>query len=164
MLGQGDSPTGASANAKSHANASVAGAVSNSTVSAGKGNSSTGNASMSSTASSAPATQAEQLLAEGTELYEKGDFKAAIRQLQGARDAFTDTSTSMQDSLKYLAFSYCVTGQRTQCKVQFVALLKIAPEFVLSRAEGGHPLWGPVFKEARAGVKVATTTSSPTTK
>lgn len=164
MLGQGDSPTGASANAKPHANASVAGAVSNSTVSAGKGHSSTGNASMSSTASSASATQAEQLLAEGTELYEKGDFKAAIRKLQGARDTFDDTSTNMQDSLKYLAFSYCVTGQRTLCKAQFVALLKIAPEFVLSRAEGGHPLWGPVFKEARAGVKVATTTSSTTTK
>jgi hypothetical protein len=109
---------------------------------------------------SAPPTKAEQLLADGTDLYEKGDFKTAIKKLQGARDAFADSSTNMQDSLKYLAFSYCVTGQKALCKAQFVALLKISPEFVLSRAEGGHPLWGPVFKEARAGVKVAATMSS----
>ena len=110
-------------------------------------------------AASAPPSKAEQLLADGTDLYDNGDFKGAIKKLQAARDAFNDTSTNMQDSLKYLAFSYCVTGQRAMCKAQFVALLKISPEFVLSRAEVGHPLWGPVFKEARAGVKVAATSS-----
>ncbi len=108
---------------------------------------------------SAP-SKAEQLLADGLELYEKGDFKAAIRKLTGARDAFADNSVDMQTSLKYLAFSACVTGQKAFCKIQFAALLKIAPEFQLTRAEAGHPLWGPVFKETKAVTKTASTTAT----
>lgn len=109
-------------------------------------------------------SKAEQLLADGSELYEKGDFKAAIRKLTAARDSFADTSAEMQTSLKYLAFSYCVTGQRSLCKAQFVALLKIAPDFQLSRAEAGHPLWGPVFKDSRAGSKTSTTAAASPVK
>ncbi len=92
----------------------------------------------------------EQLLAEGTELYEKGDYKGAIRKLLLARDSADETSATKQDSLRLLAFSYCVSGQRPLCKSQFSSLLKIAPDFQLSRAEAGHPLWGPVFKEAKS--------------
>ena len=109
-------------------------------------------------------SRGEQLLAEGLELYEKGDFKVAIRKLTAARDSLVDNSIDMQTSLKYLAFSYCVTGQKTPCKAQFAALLKIAPDFQLSRAEAGHPQWGPVFKETRAGAKVGTTTASSSVK
>lgn len=92
----------------------------------------------------------EQLLAEGAELYDKGDYKGSIRKLLLARDSADETSTTKQDSLRLLAFSYCVTGQRPLCKTQFSSLLKIVPDFQLSRAEAGHPLWGPVFKEAKA--------------
>lgn len=101
----------------------------------------------------APAIQKskpEQLLTEGTELYEKGDYKGAIRKLVLARDSADETSATKQDSLRLLAFSYCVTGQRPLCKTQFSNLLKMAPDFQLSRAEAGHPLWGPVFKEAKS--------------
>lgn len=109
-------------------------------------------------------TKGEQLLSEGSDLYEKGDFRAAIRKLAAARDSFADTSAEMQTSLKYLAFSYCVTGQRSLCKAQFAALLKIAPDFQLSRAEAGHPQWGPVFKETRAGSKASTTAAAASVK
>jgi DNA mismatch repair ATPase MutL len=95
------------------------------------------------------ASKAEQLLTEGTELYEKGDYKGAIRKLQASRDGSDDTSTTKQNSLRLLAFSYCVTSQRALCKAQFTSLLKLNPSFELSRAEAGHPLWGPVFKEAK---------------
>jgi hypothetical protein len=118
-------------------------------------------------ASSTPDTvksEPELLFAEGTELYEKGDYKAAIRKLQAAKDAASDASAIQQNSLKYLAFSYCVTGQKALCKVQFVSLLKMTPEFQLSRAEAGHPLWGPVFKEAKAGGKAQMTTTASTGK
>lgn len=91
----------------------------------------------------------EQLLAEGNELYEKGDFKGAIRKLVTVRDTTDVAPTTKQNSLRLLAFSYCVTSQRALCKNQFSTLLAIAPEFQLSRGEAGHPLWGPVFKEAK---------------
>jgi hypothetical protein len=94
----------------------------------------------------------EQLLAEGKELYEKGDYRGAIRKLTSARDSSDEAPTVKQNSLKYLAFSYCVSSQRPLCKVQFSSLLKLSPTFELSRGEAGHPLWGPVFKEAKASV------------
>lgn len=97
-----------------------------------------------------PQVKAEQLLNEGTELYERGDYKGAIRKLTLARDGAASGSRTKLGSLKYLAFSYCVTGQKAFCKAQFAALLKASPEFQLSRGEASHPLWGPVFKEARA--------------
>jgi hypothetical protein len=91
----------------------------------------------------------EQLFAEGKDLYERGDYKNAIRKLSAARDASDDNAAIKQNSLKYLAFSYCVSNQKPLCKNQFTTLLKIAPAFQLSRGEAGHPLWGPVFKEVK---------------
>jgi hypothetical protein len=99
-----------------------------------------------------PIVKPEQLFAEGKELYEKGDYRGAIRKLTSARDGSDDAIAVKQNSLKYLAFSYCVTSQRPLCKMQFASLLKLSPAFELSRGEAGHPLWGPVFKEAKAGV------------
>jgi predicted small secreted protein len=104
----------------------------------------------------APATPApvkvkpEQLFAEGSDLYEKGDYKGAIRKLMMARDASDEAPTVKQNSLRLLAFSYCVTNQRPLCKAQFASLLKLNPTFQLSRGEAGHPQWGPVFKEVKA--------------
>jgi hypothetical protein len=91
----------------------------------------------------------EQLLTEGTESYNKGDYKGAIRKLQMASETSEPNSGTKLSSLKLLAFSYCVTNQRPQCAAQFTSLLKISPAFQLTRAEAGHPLWGPVFKEAK---------------
>jgi hypothetical protein len=101
------------------------------------------------TAEPAPVVKPEQLLSEGKDLYDKGDYKAAIRKLSAARDAVEDSSVTKQSILKFLAFSYCVTNQKPLCKQQFTSLLKLAPAFQLSRGEAGHPLWGPVFKDAK---------------
>jgi predicted small secreted protein len=91
----------------------------------------------------------EQLFAEGSDLYDKGDFKGAIRKLLIARDASDEAPMVKQNSLRLLAFSYCVTNQKPLCKAQFTSLLKLTPTFQLSRGEAGHPQWGPVFKEAK---------------
>ena len=96
-----------------------------------------------------PQVKAEQMLTEGTELYERGDYRGAIRKLAVARDTAPSPSSTRQSSLKYLAFSYCVTGQKPLCKAQFASLLEAAPDFQLGRSEAGHPLWGPVFREAK---------------
>jgi hypothetical protein len=104
----------------------------------------------------APVIKPEQLLADGKDLYDKGDYKSAIRKLGAARDAADDSSATKQSSLKLLAFSYCVTNQKPLCKQQFTSLLKLAPAFQLSRGEAGHPLWGPVFKEAKDQKEIKT--------
>jgi hypothetical protein len=91
----------------------------------------------------------EVALSEGTALYEKGDYRGAIRKLSTARDALDDSTAQKKTSLRLLAFSYCVTSQKPLCRQQFNALLKIDPSYELAKAEAGHPLWGPVFKEAK---------------
>jgi hypothetical protein len=97
----------------------------------------------------------EVALSEGSALYEKGDYRGAIRKLSTARDTLDDSSAQKKTSLRLLAFSYCVTNQKPLCRQQFNALLKIDPSFELAKAEAGHPLWGPVFKEAKLAVAPA---------
>jgi hypothetical protein len=99
-----------------------------------------------------PKVTAEQLLQEGTVLYEKGDFRGAIRKLVTARDTADEGSVIKKQSLRQLAFSYCVSNQRVLCKQQFAALLGIEPSFQLTRGEAGHPLWGPAFQEVKAAM------------
>jgi hypothetical protein len=114
-----------------------------------------GSVKPSESVASAPRSKQDQLLFEGTEMYDKGDFRGAIRKLILARDAAEEGTPTKQNSFRLLAFSYCVTGQRPLCRAQFVSLVKMSPDFELTRAEAGHPLWGPVFKEVKAssGVK-----------
>jgi hypothetical protein len=97
-----------------------------------------------------PRVTAEQLLQEGTALYDKGDYRGAVRKLTSAKDSADEGSAVKKSSLRLLAFSYCVSSQRALCKQQFTSLLAIDPSFELTRGEAGHPLWGPVFREAKA--------------
>jgi hypothetical protein len=89
-----------------------------------------------------------QKLAEGVALYEAGDFVGAIRALNAPEIGRSDATTRIEAN-KYLAFSYCVTNRRTLCRRSFDRVLAIDPAFALKPAEAGHPLWGPVFVQAR---------------
>jgi hypothetical protein len=124
-------------------------------------------------------TAAELALAEGIALYDAGDFNGAIKRLLGAKDIWegpppTSPTATRLAAHKYLAFSYCVTNRRTQCRQQFTNAFKLDPNFNLEPAEKTHPIWGPEFdrakKQAAAPVKpvkapAGTTTSpSPPTK
>lgn len=87
-------------------------------------------------------------LAEGVERYEAGDFVSAIRALNAPEIEQADRATRVEAG-KYLAFTYCVTNRRTLCRKTFDRVLAIDPDFDLQPAEAGHPLWGPVFVQAR---------------
>ena len=50
---------------------------------------------------------------------------------------------------KYLAFSYCVTNRRTQCRKHFVDAIKLDANFKLEPTEKTHPVWGPEFERAK---------------
>ncbi|HEY0877373.1 MAG TPA: TssQ family T6SS-associated lipoprotein [Zeimonas sp.] len=87
-------------------------------------------------------------LAEGVERYEAGDFVSAIRALNAPEIEQSDRATRVEAG-KYLAFTYCVTNRRTLCRTAFDRVLALDSTFALQPAEAGHPLWGPVFVQAR---------------
>lgn len=108
-------------------------------------------------APNAPATRrwavedAPTVLRMGLHFYEQADYGRAEYHL---RDALSLGLTEQSDRLrayKFLAFIQCASGREDECRASFTAALKVDPRFSLSRSEAGHPMWGPVFKELRAG-------------
>jgi hypothetical protein len=99
-------------------------------------------------------TPAERAVSEGVALYDAGDFNGTIKTLLAAKaiwdDASADGVASKVAAHKVIAFSYCVTNRRTQCRQQFVNALKLDPNFTLQPAEKTHPVWGPEFERAKA--------------
>ena len=91
----------------------------------------------------------KQLLNAGIESYNKGDYSTAIKRLNTANESVQGDTATQLLILKYLAFNYCVTGQKTLCQQQFEHALRIDPNFDLAAGEKGHPLWGPVFTRAK---------------
>ncbi|MES2740516.1 MAG: TssQ family T6SS-associated lipoprotein [Pseudomonadota bacterium] len=100
----------------------------------------------------APLSAEPLALKDGVLLYNNGDYNNAIKRLTGASEIWNGGSRATQVSaLKYMAFSYCVTGRKTLCRQQFDKALKLDPNFDLAPGENGHPLWGPVFARAKKG-------------
>ena len=94
--------------------------------------------------------KAERALSSGLASYENGQYATAAKQLQDALNSGLTFKSDRVTAYKYLAFVYCVTERKKQCKSAFKDALEINPELELSAAEAGHPLWGPVFREAQA--------------
>lgn len=108
-------------------------------------------------------TASGRALASAVSLYDAGDFNGAIKRLLGAKEIWDDSTSA--DALankvaanKYLAFSYCVTNRRTQCRTHFVDAIKLDANFALVPTEMTHPLWGPEFERAK---KQASAPSAP---
>lgn len=109
------------------------------------------------TAPAAAPSPAQQRLAEGVSLFDKGDFNGAIRKLTTAPELAGNAAEPdvRAEALKYSAFSYCVSNRRALCRRQFDTLLTIDPGYQLKAAEAGHPVWGPVFIQARRAAETA---------
>jgi Tfp pilus assembly protein PilF len=96
------------------------------------------------------AKKAEASLANGIQFYEDGNYKGAQAELQSALDQGLASKLDQARANKYLAFIACTGQKRDVCKTHFLRALALNPKFQLSKAEAGHPLWGPVFQEAKA--------------
>lgn len=94
--------------------------------------------------------KAEQELSSGLASYENGQYPDATKHLQNALNSGLTFKSDRVMAYKYLAFVYCASERKKQCKSAFKDALEINPDLELSAAEAGHPLWGPVFREARA--------------
>jgi len=91
-------------------------------------------------------------LTDGIALYNKGSYSAAIKRLANGQEIWSADTSFQTEALKYMAFSYCVTSRRKLCKQQFEKALRLDPGFDLAPGEQGHPLWGPVFNQAKRTV------------
>jgi hypothetical protein len=88
----------------------------------------------------------ERALIDGLRFYEEGAFdraESAFRSalLQGLRDR-RDTAVAH----KYLAFVACAFNRVADCEQSFRSAYASDPDFVLTDAEIGHPIWGPVYR------------------
>ena len=91
----------------------------------------------------------EPYLGQGIAFYEEGDYRAAGRRLMFA----LEEGLTIPDRVlahKYLAFIACVSGHQLTCREEFAIAFKLDPDFELDEAESGHPIWGPVFRGAKA--------------
>ena len=94
-------------------------------------------------------SRAQEQLAQGVKQYEAGEFDAAGKSLTASLDHGLLPKVDQSRARKYLAFSHCVSGREQQCREEFRKAFEINPEFSLTPAEDGHPIWGPVYRSVR---------------
>lgn len=100
----------------------------------------------------APQLTAAQLKVEaGKSHFHSGEYGSAESDFLDS-SIWSGDASSKVESLKYLAFIYCVTERVTLCRHSFYKALQLDPGFELSAAESTHPLWGPEFIVAQSGL------------
>lgn len=94
------------------------------------------------------ATPGETSLAEGIQLYQGGQYAEAEKALQLALRQGLSIGPDRASAHKYLAFIYCTSKREALCSSAFKAARQADPSFALTKAESGHPMWGPVYRRA----------------
>ncbi|HVL56944.1 MAG TPA: TssQ family T6SS-associated lipoprotein [Burkholderiaceae bacterium] len=92
---------------------------------------------------------ARQRLHEAIRLYDEGDFLGSVRKLETSSEIWVSSIPVRIAAYKQLAFSNCAAGRRNSCRRAFENLLFLDPSYELSPLEIGHPVWGPVFQQAK---------------
>lgn len=93
--------------------------------------------------------RAKEQLAQGLRQYESGEFEQAHRNLTGALDHGLLSKADQSRARKLIAFIHCLGGREVLCRDEFRKAFEINPEFALTVAEDGHPIWGPVYRNVR---------------
>jgi len=93
---------------------------------------------------------AERAFLNAMRLYEEGQHERAETQF---RRALTDGLKDPHDvamANKHLAFIACAYNRPVDCENAFRAAFDADPDFRLTDAEVGHPIWGPVYRRVAA--------------
>jgi hypothetical protein len=93
--------------------------------------------------------RATEQLAAGVKQYESGDYDNAVKSLTGSLEHGMLSKAEQARARKYLAFSHCVSQREILCRDEFRKAFEIYPDFSLTSAEDGHPIWGPVYRNVR---------------
>lgn len=91
---------------------------------------------------------AERALLEGMRAYDDGQYSAAESALRRALQTGLRSPFDQAVAYKLIAFVTCTSNRVPQCEAAFRAARAADPAFALSRAEAGHPVWGPVYRRA----------------
>jgi hypothetical protein len=97
-------------------------------------------------ASSRPA---ERALLDGLRAYDEARYADAERLLNYSLGQGLGSPADQAAARKTLAFIYCTSNRVAACEQSFRAARAADPRFALSKAEAGHPLWGPVYQNSR---------------
>jgi Tfp pilus assembly protein PilF len=92
---------------------------------------------------------AEKALLAGLRAYDDGQYPQAEQQLQQALQAGLASPKDRAAAHKHLAFVFCTSNRILDCESQFRAARRADPNFLLSKSEAGHPLWGLVYRRVQ---------------
>jgi Tfp pilus assembly protein PilF len=92
---------------------------------------------------------AEKALLAGMRAYDDGQYPQAETLLNQALTAGLASPKDRAAAHKYLAFIFCTSNRVPACEAQFRAARGDDPGFALSKAEAGHPQWGPVYQRVQ---------------
>jgi Tfp pilus assembly protein PilF len=88
---------------------------------------------------------AERALHEALRAYDDAQYPAAEAALQNALRAGLRNPRDQALAHKLMAFITCTSERLVACEAAFRAARAADASFALSRAESGHPVWGPVY-------------------
>ena len=92
---------------------------------------------------------AERALMGAMRAYDDADYPAVERQANEAMKLGLRSTRDVATAHKLRAFVYCTSNRLAACEAEFRAARVADPAFVLSKAEAGHPVWGPVYLKSR---------------
>jgi Tfp pilus assembly protein PilF len=94
---------------------------------------------------------AERALLAGIRAYDDAQYAEAEREFRRSLEAGLGSAKDRASAHKHLAFIYCTSERAAACDKAFRDALAADPSFALTKAEAGHPLWGPVYRRVTAG-------------
>ena len=92
---------------------------------------------------------AEKALLAGIRAYDDGQYAQAEKHLDAGLQAGLSSPKDRAVAHKHLAFIYCTSNRMAQCEAAFRSARQADAGFLLTKAESGHPLWGPVYRRAQ---------------
>ena len=92
---------------------------------------------------------AERALMGAMRSYDEADYPGVERQANEAMKLGLRSPRDVATAHKLRAFVYCTSNRLAACEAEFRAARTADPAFVLSKAEAGHPVWGPVYVKSR---------------
>jgi tetratricopeptide (TPR) repeat protein len=92
----------------------------------------------------------EHALLEGLRNYENGAFEPAEANFKSAVQQGLHDRRDTAVAYKHLAFIACAFNRPQECEANFRAAFAADPNFRLTDAEIGHPIWGPVYRRVAA--------------
>lgn len=98
-------------------------------------------------------SEAQARYQQGLTSYRANRFEPALDDLTAALASGQLKSSDAIDARKYIAFIHCSNGREMQCREQFQAILKAAPNFSIPPDEANNELWGPVWRSIKGAAE-----------